>query len=263
VIKKPLEVMATKLHPTREIDNIPLSMDNPEEEDLAMACMSPYSYLHMYTFPRKARYFFETYITNFHDLPESTIARWKDKYLTMLRKATLAAGGKRLVIKNCADSARIKTLLELFPDAKFIHICRNPYDVFRSTKFLYNAVLARSQLQEISQAEIEDWVSRFYSQLMQKLLNDKALIPAGNLVELKYEDLETSPVDELRKIYEKLSLPRFEDAETAFRAYLESITGYKKNPQKIDDNIIIKVNENWQFALDALGYERREAGSSK
>ena len=258
IIKRPLAKMAKKRHPTREIDNIPVSMDAPEEEDLAIANMSPYSYLHMYNFPRQARYFFERYITLFNNLPESTLAEWKEIYLTILRKATLQAGGKRLVIKNCADSGRIKTLLDLFPDAKFIHIYRNPYHVFRSTLFQYRTIVPRAQLQEISPVEIEGWVTRFYAQLMQKLLADKTLIPAGNLVELKYEDLEKAPLAQLRKVYETLSLPGFAEAEPAFSAYLASIAGYQKNPQEIDDEVIAKVNQHWQFALDALGYERLE-----
>ncbi len=264
VIKRPFNKIAKKLHPTREIDNIPLSLDNPEEEDLAIANMSPYSYLHMYTFPRQARYFFETYITFFHNLPESTIAEWKEIYLTVLRKATLQARGKRLVIKNCADSARIKTLLELFPDAKFIHIYRNPYHVFRSTLFLYRTILPRAQLQEISPDEIEAWVLRFYTQLMQRFLADKALIPAGNLVEVKYEDLEEAPLAQLRKVYEILSLPGFAGAEPAFRAYLDSIADYKKLVyKKLDDDTITKVNQHWHFAFDALGYERLEPASGE
>jgi len=264
LIKKPFNKLAQKMHPTREIDNIPLSMDNPEEEDLAIACMSPYSYLHMYTFPRRARYYYETYITFFEKLPESIIARWKNAYMTMLRKASLEAGGKRLVIKNCADSARLKTLLELFPDAKFIHIYRNPYDVFRSTKHLYRVVLERSQLQEISHDEFEEWVLTFYAQLMQKFLEDKTLIPKGNLVEVKYEELDREPLTQLRKIYETLNLPGFEEAEPAFRAYLDSISGYQKLSHKtVDNTAASKINEQWAFVFEALGYERLEPNGDK
>jgi len=262
-VKGSLDWFAKKLHATREIDNIPLSMDNPEEEDLAIANMSPYSYLHMYSFPRQARYFFDRYISYFDGLPDSTIAEWKKYYMTMLRKASLACGGKRLVIKNCADSARLRTVLELFPDAKFIHIYRNPYNVFRSTRFLYETVLARSQLQKISPKELDNWVVVFYTQLMQRFLADKALIPAGNLVELSYEDLETAPLREMRRIYETLGLPGFPEAEPAMAAYINSIAGYTKNPQVLDDDVIRKVNEHWQFALDALGYERLEPGTAR
>jgi len=265
VLKNPFNKIAKKMHPTREIDNIPLSLDNPEEEDLAIANMSPYSYLHMYSYPRRATYFFERYITYFDNLPESIISQWKGIYLTILRKATLKAGGKRLVIKNCADSARIKPLLELFPDAKLIHIYRNPYNIFRSTQHLYRVVMERTQLQEIGQGEHENWVLRFYAQLMQKLLADKSLIPAGNLVEVKYEDLDKEPLAQLRKIYETLSLPGFAEAEPAFRAYLDSISGYQKLAHKqLDDSAITKINRNWQFAFDALGYKRIEpAGTVK
>ena len=262
VLKNPFNKIAKKMHPTREIDNIPLSLDNPEEEDLAIANMSPYSYLHMYSYPRRATYFFERYITYFDNLPESIISQWKGIYLTILRKATLKAGGKRLVIKNCADSARIKPLLELFPDAKLIHIYRNPYNIFRSTQHLYRVVMERTQLQEIGQGEHENWVLRFYAQLMQKLLADKSLIPAGNLVEVKYEDLDKEPLAQLRKIYETLSLPGFAEAEPAFRAYLDSISGYQKLAHKqLDDSAITKINRNWQFAFDALGYKRIEPAS--
>ncbi len=264
LIKEPFNRIARKMHPTREIDNIPLSLDNPEEEDLAIANMSPYSYLHMYTFPRQARYFFERYITYFSSLPQSIIAEWKEFYVTVLRKATLEAGGRQLVIKNCADSARIKTLLELFPDAKFIHIYRNPYDIFRSTQHLYGTVLKRAQVQEINLNEIKDWVLLFYTQLMQRFLADKELIPAGNLVEVKYEDLEKEPLAQLLKVYETLSLPGFAEADPAFCAYLDSIAGYKKLSHKtLDDDAINKVNQHWQFAFDALGYERLAPASRK
>lgn len=261
IIKQPLARIAGKRHPTREIDNIPLSLDAPEEQDLAIANLSPYSFLHLYSFPRQAPFFFERYAL-FQDLPERDFLEWKKIYLTVMRKATLSARGKRLVIKNCADSGRIKTLLDLFPGAKFIHICRNPYDVFRSTRFLYRTVLPRSQVQEVSPEQVEAYILRFYSLLMKKFLADKALIPRGNLVEVRFEDLETEPLDQLRKIYSGLGLTGFAQAEPAFRAYIDSVTGYQKNKHTASDEIIDKVNQNWPFAFDEWGYTPLEAGNN-
>src|SRR4030042_689560 len=100
LLKNPFNKIQQRLHPTREIENITLSMDNPEEEDLAIANMSPYSYLHMYSFPRRASYYFERYVTNFDALPESIRKEWAEYYLIILRKATLKAEGKRLVFKQ-------------------------------------------------------------------------------------------------------------------------------------------------------------------
>jgi hypothetical protein len=105
---------------------------------------------------------------------------------------------------------------------------------------------------------------RFYSQLMQRLLADKSLIPTGNLVEIRYEDLDKEPLAQLRKIYETLSLPGFAEAEPAFRAYLDSIAGYQKLAHKnLDDSIITKINRDWQFAFNALGYKRLEPAGEK
>jgi hypothetical protein len=92
--------------------------------------------------------------------------------------------------------------------------------------------------------------------LMRKLLKDRALIPDGHLVEIKYEDLETEPIAQLQKIYDILGLPGFTEAEPCFVSYLDSIAGYQKNIHPEDDLLIEKVNQHWQFALEALGYER-------
>jgi len=258
-IKKLLGYMMSKRYTTRIIDNIPLSFDAPQEEDYAIANTSPYSFLHLYTFPRQAPFFFERYLM-FSNLPESVFAKWKEIYLTILRKATILSGGKRLIIKNPANSGRVRTMLEMFPDAKFIHICRNPYHVFRSTLETHRRVLPTAQLQNVSPEQLDAHILRFYAQMMKKFLADKACIPEENLVELKYEDLETTPLVEMKKVYEGLKIPNFEDVEPAMRTYLASVRGYQKNEYEIDDDVITKVNEHWRFAFDAWGYRALEPG---
>jgi hypothetical protein len=259
-VKRPLGWLAKKRHPTREIDNIPLLFDSPEEDELAMANLSPYSFLHSYTFPRQAPYIFERYVLL--DGPTDAAAtEWSRVYLELLRKATLRSGGRRLAIKNCSHTARLRTLLRLFPDARFIHICRNPYDVFHSTRHLWVTVLRRAQLQQVATGEVETLILRFYPELLGRFLMDRALIPPGHLVEVRYEDLEERPLGQMRRVYESLGLPGFAQAEPAFRAYLASVAGYEKNVYQMDDGVIAKVNEHWGFAFDEWGYERLEPSS--
>ena len=260
-IKPLLDRWARKIHPTRIIDNIPLSFGAPQEEEFAMATMSPYSYLHAFTLPRRAPYFFERYAL-FHDIPERALAAWTEIYLAILRKATLLMGGRRLVLKNPANSGRVRALLNLFPSAKFVHIYRNPYDVFLSTRWVYRSVVPRSQVQEVSPDTVEAYVLRFYTQLQQKFLAEKAHIPAGNLAEIRFEDLEADPLSQLRSLYEELSLSGYPEAEPAFRAYLASTAGYQKNEYELTDEVIAKVNRHWQFAFDEWDYERLEPSFS-
>ena len=257
-IKPVLAKLARKRYSTRLIDNIPLAFDAPQEDEFAIASLSPRSFLHAFTFPRQADDFFNKYVL-FQDLPESDRGQWRDVYLRLLRKVTFNSRGKRLVIKNCAHSARIETLLELFPDAKFIHIHRNPYEVFLSTVHMHKTVLPRSQLQDITLDQIEANILRFYTQLMDRYHRDKVLIPEGNLAEIRYEDLEREPLDQLRILYDQLGLPGFADAEADFQAYIESVFDYKKNSYTLDDRVIAKVNQHWQVAFEEWGYDRIES----
>ncbi|NLF03142.1 MAG: sulfotransferase, partial [Anaerolineales bacterium] len=246
-----------RLYPTRLIDAIPLSLDAPQEEDYAVAATSLYSYLHAFTFPKRAADFFSRYVL-LDGLSDETLARWKETYRAVLAKATVAAGGRRLVLKNPAHTGRIGAVLELFPDAKFIHVCRSPYEVFLSTRFLYDTVLPRSQLQSVSPDAVEANILRFYAALMQRYLADRALIPAGNLVEVRFEDLEADPLTEMRRVYEGLGLPGYAEAEPAFEAHVASVAGYRRNHYDLTDEVITQVNQHWGFALDEWGYPRLE-----
>jgi hypothetical protein len=256
-IKEFLAKKTKSRYPTRLIDNIPLAFDAPQEDEFALANLSPHSFIHVFSFPQQAQDFFERCVL-FDGLSEAARSRWIDTYLTVLRKATLASGGKRLVVKNCAHTARIRTLLGLFPDAKFVHIHRNPYQLFLSTLHMHRTVLLRSQLQEIDPNQVEAHVLRFYEQLMHRFLGDRSLIPAGNLLEIRFEDLEASPLAQLRRVYDGLGLPGFAAAESGFRSYIDSIADYRKNTYEMDASVIAKVNQHWQFAFDQWGYDRLE-----
>lgn len=256
-IKKIVAHWLEKGHPTRLIDDVPLRIDAPQEEEFAMANVTPHSFLHVFSFPRQAADLFAR-TTLFQGITPEALTEWSACYLEILRKATLHADGKRLVLKNCADTGRIRVLLDLFPDAKFIHLCRNPYDLFLSTRRLWEVVLWRSQLQEIDPAEVDRLILQFYTRLIQQYLAERALIPAGNLVEVRFEDLEANPLAEARRAYEALGLPGFADAEPKFQAYLASVADYSKNNYELTADVIEQVNRHWSFAFDTWGYQRLE-----
>jgi len=256
-IKRFIARQANARYPTRLIDNIPLDFDAPQEDEFALANLSPHAFIHAFSFPQQAQEIFERSVL-FDGLSEATRSRWIDTYLWLLRKATLASNKRRLVVKNCAHTARIRTLLDLFPGAKFIHIHRNPYEVFLSTMHMHRTVLPRSQLQAIGPDRVETCVLHFYDRLMRRFLSDRSLIPAGNLVEIRFADLEASPLTQLRQLYDGLGLPGFAAAESRFRVYLTSIAGYRKNAYALDKDVIAKVNRHWPYAFDEWGYDRLE-----
>ena len=255
LIKPLLSAITHRIHPTRIIDNMPLSMDGPQEEDYAIACMSPYSFLHMFTFPCMAGHYFSQFAL-FEGLTDGVHNGWTQAYLDILRKATYYSGGKRLVLKSPSGSGHLLVILKLFPQAKFIHIVRNPYNVFLSMRNLFQSVIQRSQLQLVDHEQIDAFILQFYVRLMKKFIKDKKRIPPANIVEIKFEELESEPLSQIHQIYESLALPGFASSEQAFLTHIKSVNGYQKNKYKVDGEVIKKVNQHWGFAFDAWRYNR-------
>lgn len=169
----------------RLVDNMSWSIDGPQEEEMALGNMSPYSLYHFWSFPQNAKQYFDRYAI-FKDVSSEEIEIWKEKYLEVIKTATFNMQGRRLVIKNPANTGRIPILLDLFPNAKFIFLHRDPYEVFLSTRNLYKKTLPHSQLQEISDEEIDANILSFYKDMMRHYLSDRGLIPPCNLIEVGY-----------------------------------------------------------------------------
>lgn len=239
----------------RPIDNLPLSVDGAQEEEFGLATQSPHSFYHAWFFPRQLQHYLSTYAL-FENTPRHIVAAWQTLYLRMLRKAALHMGRNRLLIKNPTNTGRIKQLLALFPEAKFVHIVRDPYRVFLSMRYMTTINYNAMKLQGITPAEIENNVLEIYARVMRQYVRDHALIPAQNLVEVRFEDLEIDPMGEVRRVYQHLQLGGFDEASSGFQAYIDSLRGYQKNPLNLTDEDIEKVNRHWGFAFDTWGYER-------
>jgi hypothetical protein len=237
----------------RPMDNMLVSIDTPQEEEMALASQSLYSTYHQWWFPRHATHYFERYALQ-EGISRRDARRWAELYQRLVQKLTVRNNGRRIVLKNPSNTGRIRALLEAFPGAKFIHIYRNPYDVFVSTQHLYRKTLPSIQLESISEAEINDNILQFYRALMCKYLRERELIPAGDLVEVRFEDLERDPLDEMRRVYQTLDLPGWAAAEPAMRDYIGTLSDYQKNTFMFAPDLIAKVNQHWRFAFERWDY---------
>ena len=247
---------------TRPMDNMAISMSSPQEEDLALANSSPMSFVHQLSFPQQTMRLFGKYVMmgEAEDAPGSGLSprerlQWERAYLRVLRKATLLADGKPLMLRNTVNIGRVDHLLRLFPSAKFIHIIRSPYTVYPSLLHLYRKLLPLYHLQDYDREEVEGFLVEIYRQSMRKYLRDRVRIPASQLAEVRYEDLERDPLGELERLYRELDLPEWRVAEPQVSAYLQTLSGYQKNRFRIDQADIGRVDEHWRFAVQAWGYE--------
>ena len=148
-------ILALRAPSTRPMDNVKIRMHFPSEEEFALAHLCPQSpYLGWY-FPSE----YIELVTRFalmQGISDGEKSEWAAAYTEVLAKATIAFAGRQLVLKNPVNTARVRALRELFPGAKFIHIHRNPYDVFRATLHLFREVFKTVTLQEVTETQIQE-----------------------------------------------------------------------------------------------------------
>jgi hypothetical protein len=205
---------------------VEISWNVPYEDEFAiatMSCLSPYLTM---VFPRRQR-FYDRLLT-FGNASPVEINHWKSTLTTFLKKLTWKYG-RPLILKSPGHTCRIQLLLELFPDAKFVHIRRNPFRVFQSMKKMLTAAIALWKLQNDVSVDWEERIIQQYREMYDAYFQQRQLIPEGKLHELSFEDLEADPVHQLRGLYQSLDLPNFEYLEPKLREYVGMLSGYKKN----------------------------------
>ena len=228
--------------------------DLPQEEGFALCNYNPFSFYNFWFFPKQTREYCDKYLL-MNGFTAEERAEWKRDYLTLIKKALLNTNGMRFISKNPPHTANIPLLLEMFPNARFIHIYRNPLTVFPSTLNFFRQVIPSVALQEISNEELEDNIFYVYEKMMNKYEEDKTMIPSQNLIEIRYEDFEKAPLSELEKIYDQLSLPGFEASRQRFEAYIASQQEFQANNHQLSQPEIERIVHQWRFFMNRLGYD--------
>ncbi len=239
----------------RPQDAVKMGINQPQEEDFAMCSLAGQANLLAWAFPRNAA-FYHRYMT-MAGLLSAELSRWKLSYQYFLKKLTVKYG-RPLILKSPANTGRIKTLLELFPAAKFIHIHRNPYDIFRSIEHTLHTAGPWWQLQRINYQDHDAIHTQIIDQI--KTLYDGyfaacSLIPRGRLHHIAFADLERDAVGELRRAYDVLGLPDFQPVEERLQSYVNSISGYQKNVfNELPLELRKRVHREWRPYFDEWGY---------
>ena len=108
-------IVAASIPDKRPMGNADLGVDFPQEEEYGLGALSPYGYYNGWCFPKNMKYYNKFVCMD--DVPQGVIEERIDTYLYFLKKVTLYRNVTRLTMKNPANTARIKILLEMFPKA--------------------------------------------------------------------------------------------------------------------------------------------------
>jgi hypothetical protein len=236
----------------RPHDNMALGFDEPSEDELALLNESGLSPYLAWVFPQRAHVYDR--LLTFVDVGDQAKDRWKLSLRHFLAKLTLK-DGQPVVLKSPPHTARIRLLLELFPEARFVHIRRNPHDVYRSTRHMYDTTMRYWQLQRADSFPVEDRIIASYRRMYDAFFDQRPLIPDGQFHEIAYEELVSDPIGQVQSVYEALGLPGFESVRPRLGSYLESIGGYRTNQHAaLTEPLRGRISEQWRRCFDEWGY---------
>ena len=237
---------------TRPMDEMALNFLTPQEDEFAPCLMSLRSLYLGISFPRSEdRY--ARYLT-FDRVPQPEIDEWKSALVWFLKKLTLKYQ-RPLILKSPPHTARIRLLLEMFPDARFVHIHRHPYQVFQSCRHYYDTATWFSYLQRPDRGKIDQQIIARYSQLHDAFFAQRDLIPVGRFHEMSFDELERSPLESIRHLYEKIGLTGFETFEPELKRYVDSLSRYRKNRfPDLGPTMRARIADEWRRSFTTWNY---------
>jgi len=249
LFKERLQFLAPQKRP---MDNMPAGWDRPQEDEFALALLGcPSTYTDV-MFPNRPPLY--PGALDLSGLSKVELANWK-RTLQRFLKALTVRDPRPLVLKSPPHTARIPELLALFPQAKFVHIRRDPYTLFASTTKLWQALNEGHGLQKPrNPAAVEAKVFREFRILMTRYLATKDRIPAGHLVEVRYEDFVRDLPAGMAAIYDGLNLGGYTAMRPKIEAYAAQTKDYAVNKFQLSDELRGRIRNEWGDLIDRLGY---------
>jgi hypothetical protein len=239
----------------RPMDNMAVGWDRPQEDEFALCLLGEPSTYADWAFPNRPPMYPGS--LDLSGLTRSQLACWKRTLHRLLQRLTFR-DPRRLVLKSPPHTARVTVLLEMFPDARFVHIVRDPYVVFTSTVKLWKSLIQKHCLQTLrDEAGIREKVFREFRVIYDRLEEAKPLIPPGHFHEVRYEDLVRDAPGEMRKLFDALHLGGFDEYRPRLDEYLDRNAGYETNKFEMTDADRAEVTARWGDVIRRYGYGKK------
>jgi hypothetical protein len=235
----------------RPMDNMAAGFDRPQEDEFALCMLgqpSPYLTIAFPNRPPQGQEYLDL-----EGVPPRALAAWKKAFYGFLQQITVK-DPRRLVLKSPPHTCRLKVLKELFPDALFVHIVRNPYVIFPSTVNLWKSLYRTHGLQPPTFAGLEEHVYNTFVRLYDRLEQTRGLVDPARFYELRYEDLIRDPVGQTRALYEHLGLGGFERVLPRLQSYLARVAGYETNRYQLTPEQRAEITRRWGAVIRRYGY---------
>jgi hypothetical protein len=242
----------------RPMDDMAMGFDKPQEDEFALCNLGLPSPYVRWAFPNHYRT--PGLYLDLEELSAADRQRWVAGFDEFLRRVAWREP-RRLVLKSPTHTARVRTLASLYPGAQFIHIVRNPYEIFASTVYTWRRLWDAMGFHKPDFADLEEYVLETFVQMYRSFEAARPTLDGSRLHELRYDQLLADPLGELQRIYERLSLDGFEQARPAFESYFADRRDYKPNRHALSADLRQQIAERWSDYFQRYGYDPTEGES--
>ncbi len=236
----------------RPMDNMAAGWDRPQEDEFALMNLGQPSPYRRIAFPNEPAV--DMNYLDFDGVSEEEKRAWMTALRSFLLKVSVGTG-RPLIIKSPTHTGRVGSLAREFPEAKFIHITRDPRDLFPSTCRLWRGLDDVQALQKPKHDNDEDYVVECLKRMYKAFHEQRKLIDSARIIDVRFEDLTTNPVETLRSIYETLRLSDFESVEMTICEWADSEhQTYQRNQHQLPPAKEEMILDEWQDYFERYGY---------
>ena len=232
----------------RPMDEMEVRPGSPQEDEFALLSLgarSPYEALIApQVLPQTLK------LTDPRDLSPPDEKRWREVFLQFLAGVSVRGAGKPLILKSPTHGARVSTLRELLPEARYIVIVRDPMTNFESVVRMWRKMFETYALGPIPPDDaIRDAVLADRPRFEAKLAAGTADVPANRFATITYESLVDNLAGVVKRLYEKLELGDFATVGGALSAEAERRRRYQAKGQLPSDKWRDRINKEWGAIL--------------
>lgn len=232
----------------RAMDNLRVGWDSPEEDIVALSILASKGERLSRIFPRDSE---KTGASHTHAAKESAPSLSLIHVLRAFLQKLVHLHGKRVLLKSPGHMGRVEEILEVFPQAKFVTIFRNPLHQTASIHAMRESGNAFWCALQWPIGKKPNATPQNQGHLLREYFDRRDSIPASHLFEITFEELVADRAGTISRICEKFSIKPPADLEA-----LEATARNARSPGLPPENWLSLIREHYKPLFDAGLYPR-------
>lgn len=232
----------------RPMDEMEVRPDSPQEDEFALLSLgarSPYEALLVPKILPEA-----LKLTDPRDLTPQDEKRWREVFLSFLAGVSLRGAERPMVLKSPTHGARLSTLRELLPDARYVLIMRDPVTNFESVVRMWRKMFETYALGPLtSDDDIREAVLADRPRFEAKLASGTSDLPEDRFKTISYESLVADPVGQIEQLYSQLELGDFDPVRESLIAEIKRRSDYRAKGSLPSEHWQRRIENEWAAIL--------------